>query len=159
VPAPLTTLPLFQRKGSVVPKLDLDDERLLVLQTHAEGMPHHGFLYDDDGISTKAELHGQYFRMATETSFDSSVELTLRVEHADWQPSWQRVHWEVGGPSVGQWQSVTCSGVYLPRVPAVGDLDTAAASFLGAWSVEGTKAIVALPIVAEAGWEARCTAL
>ncbi len=153
VPAPLTTLPLFQRKGSVVPKLDLDDERMLVLQTHAEGASHQGFVYDDDGISTKAELHGQYFRMATETSFASSVELTLRVEHADWQPRWQRVRWEVGGPSVGQWQSVRCSGADLPRVQALGGgLGTAS------WAVEGTKAVVALPIVAKAGWEVRCIA-
>ena len=83
------------------------------------------FVYDDDGISTKAEVHGEYFRMATETSFDSTVKLTLRVEHAKWQPDWQRVHWEIGGSSVGQWESVRCGGFELPRIEAVEDLGTA----------------------------------
>ena len=55
------------------------------------------------------------------------------------------------------------SGFELPRIEAVEDLGTAvvvgaAATSLGAWAVDGTKAIVARPIVAEAGWEAHCNA-
>ena len=37
VPAPLTTLPLFQRKGAVLAQLDLHDSSTLVLRTHAGG--------------------------------------------------------------------------------------------------------------------------
>ena len=69
VSAPLTTLPVFQRKGSVVPLLDLGDARTLVLRTHAESNPQTAKVYDDDGISTRAELLGEYFELRASTVY------------------------------------------------------------------------------------------
>ena len=156
VPAPLTTLPLFQRKGSVLPLLDLDDDRVLVLKTHDVGNSHHGLVYDDDGISTNAELHDQYFSMSMDTSYESTmtVTLTTRVDHAQWNPTWQRVRWEVVGSSFDQWEAVTCGGMELPRVQTMEDLEEDTAS---GWMVVTDMAILSYPIVAEAGWETTCT--
>jgi alpha-D-xyloside xylohydrolase len=154
VAAPLTTLPLFQRKGSVVPMLDLDDETVLVLKTHDNGQPHRGFVYDDDGISTNAELYNEYFRLATETSYGgSSVTLTARVEHAHWEPTWRHVRWEVAGSRVEQWESITCGGETLPRVAMemMGEIG-------GGWAVTEAKATLLLPVTAQVGWEITCIA-
>ena len=116
----LTELPLFQRKGSVVPQRDLDDEAILVLKTHDNGSNHHGSVYDDDGISMKAELDGDYFELSTLTDYETAVAsaFTVRVEHAAWQLAWTRVRWEFSGGSVEQWETVTCGGVVLARVDA-----------------------------------------
>ena len=78
--------------------------------------------------------------------------LTARVEHAQWQPTWRRVRWEVAGSRVEQWKSVTCGGVSLPRLGlAVGETG-------GGWAVEEAKATLLLPITAQAGWEVTCIA-
>ena len=153
VAAPLTTLPLFQRKGSVVPMLDLDDDTVLVLNTHDDGAPHHGTVYDDDGISTNAELHGEYFQLSTETRYESGTTLTARVEHAAWKPAWTHVRWEVVGSSVERWESVRCGDVDLPRVA-----DIAALGAGGGWRVVEGMATVVVPMAIEAGWEMSCAA-
>ena len=151
VAAPLTTLPLFQRKGSVVPMIDLDDATVLVLKTHDDGTPHRGTVYDDDGISTNAELHGEYFNMHTETRYESGTTLTVRVEHAAWTPAWTHVRWEVAGLSVERWETLRCGDVDLPRV-ANGEVVGA----VGGWSVVEGKATVVVPMTIAAGWEMSC---
>ena len=153
VAAPLTTLPLFQRKGSVVPMLDLEDDTVLVLNTHDDGAPHHGTVYDDDGISTNAELHGEYFQLSTETRYESGTTLTVRVEHAAWTPTWTHVRWEVVGSSVERWESVSCGDVDLPCVA-----EGAALGAVGGWRVVEGKAMVVVPMAIEAGWEMSCAA-
>ena len=157
VQAPLTTLPVFQRHGSVVPQIELDDETVLVLRTHDGGTAHRGGVYDDDGITTNAQLREEFFLLRTETRYGDEVTLTARVEHAVWRPTWRHIRWEVSGPSVEGWESVHCGGAALPRAST--DTETRAEAS-GWWSVvEGAgKASVVLPLTAEAGWELSCVA-
>merc|ERR1740117_2169939 len=92
VQAPLTTLPLFQRLGSVIPMVNPKDNRTLTLRTHESGSAHTAMIYDDDGISTDAVLSGSYFQMEASTTFaDFSSEFTVRVDHARW-PTWEMIH-------------------------------------------------------------------
>ena len=156
VDAALTVLPLFQRKGSVIPLIDLDGNgSVLVLRTHASGLSSAARVYDDDGISTKAELDEAYFEMVVSTAYTSrvpgqttpSVVLTARVKSAGWAPTWNRLRWDVYGPEVTAWRGVTCAGVELD--PATD------------WSInqEQGKATIWLPagLRPVVGWEVSCS--
>ena len=129
ISAPLTYLPLFQRRGSVVPLLDLDRADTLVLRTHSSaGTGHVATVYDDDGISTRADTHKEFFKLHASTSFPPSwpaegkahlrnqapldnggrrrlqqaiMSVRHRVVHAGWQPAWNRVRWEITGVGLG----------------------------------------------------------
>ena len=79
VQAPLTTLPVFQRHGSVIPQIELDDETVLVLRTHDDGTAHRGTVYEDDGITTNAQLREEFFLLRTQTGYGDEVTLTARV--------------------------------------------------------------------------------
>ena len=162
--------------------LDLDDDRLLTLRTHSAGRGHTAIVYDDDGISTAAELRGEYFELHATTAFDESaamgagggavrttMTLSLTVHHAGFTPKFTMVRWEVATQSgaaaaaaaagastkARTWTSVVCNGEVLQLVEDVAEVASG-------WSVQGglrPVTTVALPLaLAGAGGGVSCVA-
>ncbi|GAB4469021.1 MAG: glycoside hydrolase family 31 protein [Anaerolineae bacterium] len=109
VSAPLDTLPLFVRAGSVIPLWEAQQyvgekplDALTLLAYRADG-EHHSILYEDDGVSTAYRTQGQYrlshLLVRGEGQGHGSVE--HRIQEGAYRPTYSEVHLHLIGFEAG----------------------------------------------------------
>lgn len=95
---PMTHIPVFQRKGSI---LMFNGGDHVVLRTTSNGRNSSTILYDDDGYSTRAHTHNESFATKLSVGFSETAESTVITLSAtpmrqQWKPKWgSNIIWEV----------------------------------------------------------------